>query len=245
MSKPAKGLYKFAVEVLRPVAKLTTKPHWAGRDNMPKNKPFILIMNHLSYYDIPVITHFIVDEGHAVRVLAKDSLFDTPGLGMVMKRTKMVPVVRDSAQAGDSLKHAKQALAEGESIAIFPEGTLTKDPDKWPMEFKTGAARLALSTGAPVIPLVHWQGERANMPSSSLPIHRMNTWIVAGPAIDLSDLNQDEDDRDAVNAATRRMEAVITKMVENIRGVSAPPTRWDPKLDAYPPEGEPTTEQAN
>ena len=156
MSKPATGIYKVAVEVLRPLAKLTTKPHWRGRNNLPKDKPFILIMNHVTEYDVVVVAHFIVDAGHAVRVLAKDSLFRVPGLRRVLTGAKMVPVSRGTSSAGDALRNAKIALAEGESIAIFPEGTLTTDPDLWPMKFKTGAARLALATGAPVIPLAHW-----------------------------------------------------------------------------------------
>ena len=58
---------------------------------------------------------------------------------------------------------------------------------------------------------------------------------MAGPAIDLSDLNQDENDHEAVKEATRRMEVAITSMIEEIRGEKAPETRWDPKLEAYPP----------
>ncbi|MDO5049701.1 MAG: lysophospholipid acyltransferase family protein [Actinomycetaceae bacterium] len=236
MSKPPTGIYKVALEVLRPLAKLTTRPHWKGRENLPKDEPFILIMNHVTEYDIIVVAHFIVDPGHAVRVLAKDSLFRVPLLKHVLNGAKMVPVFRGSSKATDALKGAKIAISEGESIAIFPEGTLTRDPDKWPMKFKTGAARLALSTGAPVIPVAHWGGEKImHRWRNSLPLRRRDTWVTAGPPIDLSDLNQDENDREAVVEATRRMEETIVRMVEELRGEKAPETLWDPKLEAYPP----------
>ncbi|MDO5034156.1 MAG: lysophospholipid acyltransferase family protein [Actinomycetaceae bacterium] len=237
MSKPPEGIYKVAVEVLRPLAKLTTRPTWRGRSNLPSSGPFIVIMNHVTEYDIVVVVHFIADRGHAVRVLAKDSLFRVPLLKHVLRGAKMVPVVRGTAHAVDALKNAKDALAEGESIAIFPEGTLTQDPDKWPMKFKTGAARLALATGYPVIPIAHWGGEKImHRWRDSFPLSRRDTWVVAGPAIDLSDLNQDENDHEAVREATRRMEDTLVKMVEEIRGTKAPATRWDPKLGAYLPE---------
>jgi 1-acyl-sn-glycerol-3-phosphate acyltransferase len=235
VSKSPKGLYKVAVEALRIPAKLTIRPHWKGQENLPDNGPFLVVINHLTSYDVVVVGHFLVDPGHAVRVLAKDSLFRVPLLKHVMTRTKMVPVVRNSSQATDALKHAKRALAAGESIAIFPEGTLTHDPDKWPMKFKTGAARLALSTGVPVIPVAHWSGEDVSdgWPKALLS-ERRDTWVAAGPPIDLSDLNQDENDHEAVLEATRRMEETMTRMMEEIRGEKAPETRWDPKLKAYP-----------
>lgn len=230
-------MYKVAIEVCRPVAKILTKPHWSGQENLPTDRPFILVVNHVTEFDPFVIMHFLADEGHAVRALAKDSLFRVPVLKHVFTSTKMVPVYRGTNAAGDALKYAKIAIAEGESIAIFPEGTLTQDPDLWPMKFKTGAARLALSTGAPVIPLAQWGGHKVlHRWRNSLPKfgRRHDTWVVAGSPIDLSDLNQDEDDREAVTEATRRMHQTLTRMVADIRGETAPERPWDPKLGAYP-----------
>jgi 1-acyl-sn-glycerol-3-phosphate acyltransferase len=48
-----------------------------------------------------------------------------------------------------------QALREGGAVIIYPEGTTTKQPELWPMRGKTGAARLALLTGAPIVPIAH------------------------------------------------------------------------------------------
>ena len=63
---------------------------------------------------------------------------------------------RGRGDAGLVLKAAEQALARGCCVIVYPEGTATRDPDLWPMVGKTGAARLALTTGAPVIPIAHW-----------------------------------------------------------------------------------------
>ncbi len=230
-------MYKVALNVCRPLAKITMRPHWSGQENLPDG-PFIVIINHVTEYDPFVVMHYLEKAGHAVRALAKDSLFRVPVVKQIFKSTKMVPVYRGSDKATDSLKYAKLALAAGETIAIFPEGTLTHDPDLWPMKFKTGAARLALATGAPVIPLAQWGGQnvlyrwRKGLPKLG---KRHDTWVVAGPAIDLSDLPQDENDHEAVLTATRRMEQVLTDMVAEIRGEEAPVTRWDPKLEGYPP----------
>lgn len=238
VSKKPSGVYQLALNVCRPLAKLTTRPHWSGIENLP-DEPYILIVNHVTEYDPIVIMHFLEKAGHAVRALAKDSLFRVPVVKQVFNATKMVPVNRGTAAATDALKYAKKALAEGESIAIFPEGTLTQDPDLWPMTFKTGAARLALATGAPVIPLAQWGGHKImyrwaqGLPK---PWRRYDTWVVAGPPIDLSDLNQDEDDREAVAIATERMRRTITDMVAAIRGETPPPQPWDPRLGDYRPD---------
>lgn len=232
-------MYKVALNVCRPLAKITMRPHWSGQERLPDG-PFILIINHVTEYDPFVVMHYLeqAGPGHAVRALAKDSLFRVPVVKQVFNSTKMVPVYRGSDQATDSLKFAKRALAEGETIAIFPEGTLTRDPELWPMKFKTGAARLALATGVPVIPLAQWGGQKILYRwSKGLPRlgKRHDTWVMAGPAIDLSDLPQDENDREAVLTATRRMEETLTSMVAQLRGQTPPQTRWDPKLQAYPP----------
>ena len=70
-------------------------------------------------------------------------------VGWFARECRQIPVVRHSEQAKDSLVHARAALEAGECVAIFPEGTITADPDGWPMTGRLGAARLALTTGDP------------------------------------------------------------------------------------------------
>jgi 1-acyl-sn-glycerol-3-phosphate acyltransferase len=69
-------------------------------------------------------------------------------------------VERGSVEAVKSLDALSDALHEGGAVVIYPEGTTTREPDLWPMRGKTGAARLALITGAPVIPIANWGAER-------------------------------------------------------------------------------------
>ena len=63
---------------------------------------------------------------------------------------------RQSAQSADALLAAVEAVGQGRAVVIYPEGTITRDPDLWPMAGKTGAARIALRTGCPVIPIGQW-----------------------------------------------------------------------------------------
>ncbi|WIK65338.1 lysophospholipid acyltransferase family protein [Gleimia hominis] len=236
MSKKPEGMYKAVLRITGPLIRPMMRTHWTGQENLPKEGPFILIMNHVTEFDPFMVMYYLGDEGHAVRALAKDSLFHVPLLKTVLKRAKMVPVHRSSSEAGDALKNAKNAIAHGESIAFFPEGTLTRDPDMWPMTFKTGAARLAFAMNVPVIPLAQWGGHKImHRFRDSIPFlkGRQDVWVHTGPAIDLSDLNQDEEDRAAVHAATRRMQRVITQMVAALRNEEPPRYPWNPKLGRY------------
>ena len=87
------------------------------------------------------------------------------------------------------LKVAEQALADGECVIIYPEGTATRDPDQWPMIAKTGVARLALATGVPVIPVAQW-GAQDILPYGEVKPHvapRKLVRMLAGPPVDLSE----------------------------------------------------------
>lgn len=236
MSKKPEGMYKLVLDVCRPLVNAVTKRSWSGQENFPQTGSFIVVLNHVTEMDALLVMHFIGDEGHAVRALAKDSLFKVPGLKQVLTKSGMVPVIRGSERSGEALEAAKKAIESGESIAIFPEGTLTKDPERWPMSFKTGAARLALATGVPVIPVAHWGGHQIlHRFGNSIPRFwkRHPVQVVAGPAIDLADLPQDPADRQAVAEATRRMELTLLEMVAQLRGEPVPQRIWDLKTQAY------------
>lgn len=231
-------MYRFAVEICRPVANLLTKFTWRGQENFPKNQPFIIIINHINELDFLLIMHFITDAELSPRALAKASLFKVPVVGTIFRKTKMVPVERGGQRSVEALKEAEKALKNGEVIAIFPEGTLTDDPQLWPMRFKTGAARLALATGVPVIPVAHWgsadilkrlkSGIRA---FNSRPTSR----VIAGTPVDLSGINPDPTDHQAVTEASQRMERALTNLVAQLREEKAPTQIWDPKTASYQP----------
>ena len=121
--------------------------------------------------------------------MVKESLFRYPVLGYVLRKLRQIPVARGSADAAKSLKHAEEALREGACVVVYPEGTVTRDPDLWPMVGKTGVARLALATGVPVIPVAHW-GAQELLPygKETRPrlLPRKTFRVLVGPPVDLS-----------------------------------------------------------
>src|SRR5947209_15550704 len=88
--------------------------------------------------------------------MIKSVVFEVKFIGPLMTKVGQLPVYRGRGDAGRVLKQAEQALRAGACVIVYPEGTASRDPDLWPMVGKTGAARLALTTGAPVIPVATW-----------------------------------------------------------------------------------------
>ena len=216
--------------LIRRVVLAFTKPVWTGVENLPKEGGFIVASNHVTEADALTLSHFLYDNGFPPRIMAKAALFRTPVVKHIMKATHMIPVERESARAADSLGVAARELAAGACVAIYPEGTLTRDPDMWPMTARTGVARLALRTEAPVLPLAQW-GMTALWGRYSRVPHilgrRKIVYVQCGPAVDLSDLYGRADDKDALLEATDRIMDAITKEVEALRGEKAPAKRFD------------------
>jgi 1-acyl-sn-glycerol-3-phosphate acyltransferase len=121
-------------------------------------------------------------------------------------------------------------LDAGHTIAIFPEGTLTREPDLWPMRGKTGAVRLALETNVPVYPIAHWGSEQILPQYGSK--FRPGFWkpvdIVVGDEIDLSRFRGKKLTSAEVHQATEIVMTEITHLVEGLRGQLAPRELWDP-----------------
>ena len=175
--------------ILRPGLRLLMKYRWQGKENFPQTGGVILAPNHLSYADWPTIALFSDAYGHRYPVfMIKSAVFEVKVLGPLMFKLGQLPVYRGRGDAGLVLKQAEQALAAGACVIVYPEGTATRDPDLWPMVGKTGAARLALTTGAPVIPIAHW-GAQDILPYGTKKPHlfpRKTVRMAAGPPVDLS-----------------------------------------------------------
>lgn len=214
--------------VLRPLLFAMTRPRWSGVENLPRDVGFVAAVNHVTMVDPVTTAHFLYDNGFAGRVLAKESLFRIPVFGAVLRSTGMVPVHRGTSRATDSLRGAVSALRAGECVVVFPEGTLTREPDMWPMAGKTGVARLALETRAPVVPVAQWGTHRLLARYGKLlrPIPRKPVTVVAGPAVDLSDLYERPQDAATLREATERVMDAITALLEEVRGERAPAERF-------------------
>ncbi|MBP2374465.1 1-acyl-sn-glycerol-3-phosphate acyltransferase [Paeniglutamicibacter psychrophenolicus] len=202
---------------------------WRDFDKLPEGG-FILCPNHVTEIDPLVVGHAIYSSKRYPRYLAKESLFKVPVLGTILRNTGQVPVARTSAGASQSLKAAREVLDANGVIVIYAEGTLTRDPDLWPMRGHTGAARLALQTGAPVIPMAHW-GAQELFPRYAKGLKlfpRKRVTVIAGDPVDLDDLRDVPLTRTVLLEATERIMRAIAKDVGVLRGQKAPDVLWDP-----------------
>lgn len=232
------GFYAFAKGVLTPIMTPWVKFTVTGEENLPTEGGFLLVSNHLSNVDPLCLCWYFMKRNTAVRFLAKKSMFSVPVFGWIIKGMGLIPVNRDSNPSA-VLAPTREALTAGEVVGIYPEGTLTRDPDQWPMEFKSGAARLALDTGVTVIPLSQWGPQDIMAPYNAKgmdmrPGRRISYHF--GAPVDLSDLigPAGSEDHDAVNAATARILQAVREGVGQLRGLPVPDTVWDPATQAGP-----------
>ncbi|WP_425956539.1 lysophospholipid acyltransferase family protein [Xylanimonas sp. McL0601] len=245
IARPESRAYRAIAWLVRHLMFAVARYEWSGGENFPASGGFIAAANHATELDALTFVHFLFDHGHEPRILAKRGLFTTPVLGSLLRATRMIPVDRGSADAGHSLDVARHEIGEGSCVAIFPEGTITRDPDLWPMEGKTGLARIALSTRTPVIPVAQW-GAGALLPRYGRllrPFPRKRVQMHAGPAVDLSDLYDRPQDTATLREATTRVMNAITAELAKLRGEEAPAARFDlrkhpeyrKKQTTYPP----------
>ncbi len=148
--------YRFVVAILRPLLMVLTKRDWRGAENLPATAGFVAAPNHLSYVDPLSFAHFLVDHDRPPFFLGKEGVFRIPVVGAILRGAEQIPVYRNTGQAADAFRAAVAAVESGKCVGVYPEGTLTRDPDIWPMIGKTGAARIALATRCPVIPVAQW-----------------------------------------------------------------------------------------
>jgi 1-acyl-sn-glycerol-3-phosphate acyltransferase len=221
--------FGFIVAVLRPTLLVLTRRDWRGTENLPKEGGFILAANHLSYIDPVLIGHLCVDNGRVPRFMAKAELFGIRWLRPILRGAGQIAVYRRSPDASLALREAIAALKEGRCVVIYPEGTTTKDPDYWPMLAKTGVARLALLTGAPVIPVTQWGAQRLLGRDRRLHLRRTDIAMSVGPAVDLSDLAGGGLTVEALRTGTDRIMAAIRERLVELRGEPAPDEVFDPR----------------
>jgi 1-acyl-sn-glycerol-3-phosphate acyltransferase len=232
------GWRRFSEFILRPGLRLPIRHQWQGQQNFPKTGGVILAPNHLSYADWPTVALFSDAYIHRYPVfMIKSAIFEVKVIGPLMYKLGQLPVFRGRGDAGLVLKQAERALAGGACVIVYPEGTATRDPDLWPMVGKTGAARLALTTGAPVIPIAHW-GAQDILPYGSKKPRlwpRKTVQMRAGPPVDLSAYQGQRLSGSTLRAATADIMADITTLLAEIRQEAPPAAAWDPVAGARVP----------
>ena len=223
--------YSVAVAIVKPTLLSVSRREWIDGEKIPATGGCVIAVNHISQIDPLTLAHFVYNHGRLVRFLAKDGLWKVPILKYIVKDAGQIPVARMSAGAASAFEAAVDAVDQGECLGVYVEGSITRDPDGWPMRGKTGAARIALSTGCPVIPVGQW-GAQDLLPAYSLRpsvFPRHTTRYKAGDPVDLGEFAGQPLTNEILHAATDKIMAAITELVEDLRGEQAPAQRFDPR----------------
>jgi 1-acyl-sn-glycerol-3-phosphate acyltransferase len=243
--QPREWPFTLGAVILKPTFFLTTKPRWIDGEKLPATGGCILVLNHLSHVDPLTAAHFAYDHGRYPRYLAKSGLFKNKVLGWFLRTARQIPVYRASKEAVGAYDAAVAAVEAGELVVVYPEGTLTRDPDLWPMTGKSGAARIALATGCPVVPVGQWGAHRLLPPYSKKPdlFPRKTITMKVGDPVDLDDLRAAAEPgkhgAETIRQATDRIMAALTALVADVRGETAPLERFDPRTRGVSETGNP------
>ena len=231
MTSEKTARWRITAGLAMPLMALISRITVRGKENVPATGGFILAPCHFSAIDPVVMGVALWKAGRTPRFMAKESLFRVPVLGSILRGLGQIPVDRSGQQrALGPMKAARSLAKTGGGIIIYPEGSLTRDPDLWPMRGKTGAVRMALDAGIPLIPAAHW-GTQILMPRYS---GRLKFFpptpvtVLIGKPIDLSAFRNKVLDQKMLTAATEILMSAIADLQGQLRGEKPPTKRWDP-----------------
>ncbi|WP_157974224.1 lysophospholipid acyltransferase family protein, partial [Desertihabitans aurantiacus] len=218
---PPEPLLHRVIVLLGWLMRRLTRPDWRHADRIPASGGVLVVVNHVSHVDFLGYGHFLTwGAGRWPRFMAKAELFDAPLLGWLLRATAQIRVDRRSDSAAAAVTAAQEAIAAGQAVTIYPEGTITSDPDGWPMPPRSGAARIALASGCPVVPVGQW-GVQELMPGKRPGMLRF--WrrpvarVVAGPPVSLDDLRGPDPDGARLREASARIHAALLAVVGEVR----------------------------
>lgn len=230
------------VTVLARILRVITHQDWRDTERIPAEGGVVFVSNHISNFDPLAYGHFLAYAGRWPRFMAKEQIFTTPLLGWVATHAGQIEVKRGGPVALNAVIAATEAVRAGKSVSIYPEGTITADPETWPMTPKSGAARIALETGVPVIPVGQW-GAQEVLPGKKLTwprvFPRKTMRVKAGPPVELDDLRGRPVTAEVLAEASDRIMAALTDIVAELRQERPPAGRWDIRLGRRVPIGEP------
>lgn len=234
-----------AVAIVKPLLLLFTKRRWVDGEKIPAEGGCVLVVNHISHLDPLTCAHFVYDNGRLPRYLAKAGVFKVPLVGTIVRSAGQIPVFRMTTDASRAFTAAVDAVDRGECVVVYPEGTISRDPGLWPMTGKTGAARIALSTGTPVIPMAQWGANHILAPYAKNPrlFPRKTISMKAGDPVDLDDLRDQPLSPAVLREATNRIMDAITELLADLRQEEPPAARFDPRVAGVREIGNPNRDQ--
>lgn len=208
-----------------------------GLENVPETGTFITAATHVTQFDVFIPMMSIFHMGRRPRYMAKAEMAGWPIIGKWFRLVGMQPVPRRTGQARVIEEESINIITGGRPLTVWPEGTVTRDPLKWPMSLKPGIGYIALESSrrlgkqVPLSPAVTWGAASIN---HWWPWPRKNVVLCYDTALDYADLLADVDTwgdkppADAVNELTERVRERMEALMSEIRGEEPPPEGlWD------------------
>ena len=238
--EPVEPTYRRALRLIHFLIRGLIRRDWRDQAKLPQTGGVVVVVNHISNVDPIAVAQYLAFSGRWGKFLAKDSLFRVPVVGRVLAAAGQIPVHRNSRTAGDALSTAIEAVRQGKCVVVYPEGTITTDPELWPMAGKTGAARIAYATGCPIVPVGQWgaqdvmYGKKIEFPKL---LPRKTFRLITGDPIRLEPKIGDQVTSAMLVRTTQRMMAVLTDLVGELRQQNPPTTT--PRSETPPPNETP------
>lgn len=225
LHRPKAGFWiRLCVVVIYPTVGVLFRIRWRNLDRIPAPSEggVIIALNHVSHIDTLLMARMVWQSGRVPRFMIKAGVFGKPVLGTIMRGAGQIPVYRGTADAAQSLRDAVAALHAGEAIVIYPEGTMTHDPRQWPMQARTGIARLSLlAPDVPVIPIGQWGAQRTR-PRWRRWFTRPLAQVSVGKPVDLHRFRGAEPTAATLREMTDAIMAAVREEVAELRGEPAP-----------------------
>jgi 1-acyl-sn-glycerol-3-phosphate acyltransferase len=220
------------VSILYPLDGLLFRIRWRNLERIPSPEQggVLIAINHVSQIDTVLMARLVWQSGRVPRFMIKSGVFGWPIVGGMMKGAGQIAVYRGTSDAAQSLRDAVTALERGEAVVIYPEGTTTKDPDNWPMQAKTGIARLVLlSPDTPVVPIGQWGPHRMGGFSLKRFGRRRPSLASVGEPLDMGRFRGKEPTGAILREITDEIMTAVRAEVADLRGEPAPSEFFVPK----------------
>jgi 1-acyl-sn-glycerol-3-phosphate acyltransferase len=220
-----------AAAIVYPMSFVLGRHRTVHGERIPREGAALLVMNHISHLDPCYDAMFVHKHYRVPRFLGKHSLWNVPIMGAILKGAEQIPVYRGTSDAQQSLRAAHEALATGKLVVIYPEGTITKDPDGWPANSRTGVARLALQHDGPVIPVARWGTLDLynHYQKKFRPLPRKTITHFVGEPVDLSAYRGREETLPMLREVTDLLMGAVKEHLAEVRQEKAPEGFYGPR----------------